>query len=537
MPSSISSSRSDVRAPRPSGAARATAQALGAAVSVAPAAEPRGRGVLGRGGSVVLLSPVAGSRPSARYCLSLRHSRRHRGRRVADILGLPPAGLRPLGPRAATAVAICALLGLAATQPVVQTTATERVRKSSQVLFVVDVSRSMLTSNEPPDPHDSSAPERRATSSPGRARRAGRRRRSHRPDPSLRPRDVDEATFEDVVGRSVLVEAPPPQRSHATRRASNRLPSIPSLSLLPALSTRNLRPRRRTRPRPARRRRGACARRPGRLLAPGHPGPGARRAVYGALGKPGAHTGPTTPHRHRYGASRRSTRGQSLDAGQTAPAAASLRRHAEVRVPPDGEAGARTPNAARPAPRGRRTGACGRARSGSPPAPFGARAAGVVRWCHDRGGPEPRDQAARPLAAAALLADDAAFLAGGAPGGSPRRTATGSRSAGRRRPSFAADQEITANVSRLDRAYFVDFPKLDPDVRRGQQSYPLAIGGTLLRDDERRQRLRARRRHRRRCIWQYKPPNSGALQELRDRRRTAASPTATARALHLHSST
>jgi quinoprotein glucose dehydrogenase len=40
-------------------------------------------------------------------------------------------------------------------------------------------------------------------------------------------------------------------------------------------------------------------------------------------------------------------------------------------------------------------------------------------------------------------------------------------------------QITPANVSRLDRAYSVDFQKLDPDVRRGQQSYPLAIGGNL----------------------------------------------------------
>ena len=40
--------------------------------------------------------------------------------------------------------------------------------------------------------------------------------------------------------------------------------------------------------------------------------------------------------------------------------------------------------------------------------------------------------------------------------------------------------EITpANVAQLDRVYTIDFQKLDPDVRRGQQSYPLAIGGTL----------------------------------------------------------
>ncbi len=40
--------------------------------------------------------------------------------------------------------------------------------------------------------------------------------------------------------------------------------------------------------------------------------------------------------------------------------------------------------------------------------------------------------------------------------------------------------EITpANVAQLGRVYTVDFLKTDPDTRRGQQSYPLAIDGTL----------------------------------------------------------
>ena len=40
--------------------------------------------------------------------------------------------------------------------------------------------------------------------------------------------------------------------------------------------------------------------------------------------------------------------------------------------------------------------------------------------------------------------------------------------------------EITpSNVSDLGRAYTIDFHAVDPDVRRGEQSYPLAVGGTL----------------------------------------------------------
>ena len=36
-----------------------------------------------------------------------------------------------------------------------------------------------------------------------------------------------------------------------------------------------------------------------------------------------------------------------------------------------------------------------------------------------------------------------------------------------------------ANVGQLGRVYTKDFLAIDPDTRRGQQSYPLAIGGTL----------------------------------------------------------
>src|SRR5258708_38275527 len=40
--------------------------------------------------------------------------------------------------------------------------------------------------------------------------------------------------------------------------------------------------------------------------------------------------------------------------------------------------------------------------------------------------------------------------------------------------------EITpSNVDQLQRVYALDFQKIDPDVRRGQQSDPLAIGGRL----------------------------------------------------------
>lgn len=285
-------------------------------------------------GSVVLLSPVAGIAALGAIlpvcCVILVA---HRGRRVADILGLPPAGLRPLGPRAATAVAICALLGLAATQPVVQTTRTEHVRKSSQVLFVVDVSRSMLASDGPAGP-----------SRLERARSVVRHLRRAVPDvpvgvAGLTDRILpyvlatsDEATFEDVVGRSVLIEAPPPQEVARNATSFGPLAGVPTSGFFPRSATRRTcvlvtdgetAPYSTADVARALDGRGGCSLLVVQVWAPGE-------RVYGALGKPESayrsdDAAPTSVRRLAA-----VTRGQSFDAGQTARAAASLRRHAEV---------------------------------------------------------------------------------------------------------------------------------------------------------------------------------------------------------------
>jgi alcohol dehydrogenase (cytochrome c) len=120
------------------------------------------------------------------------------------------------------------------------------------------------------------------------------------------------------------------------------------------------------------------------------------------------------------------------------------------------------------------------------------------------------------MSIAAVLAGAAlASLVGAAPGGvapvdgdwtSFGRTPTNDR--------HSPLTEITpANVSRLDRAYSVDFQKLDPDVRRGQQSYPLAIGGKLFvttNDDN----VFALDGATGKVLWQYKPPNSGFFKNF-----------------------
>ena len=152
---------------------------------------------------LVALLPVAATLLAAR-----------RSRRVARSLGLEPAATLRL-PATAAAVAACLALAVAAARPVLE--GSERqVRSDSEVVFVVDVSRSML-----------------AAASPGsstrleRARRAVLRLRSAVPDvpagvAGLTDRVLpysfpspDRAAFAEVVDRSVAVEAPPPRLAGA----------------------------------------------------------------------------------------------------------------------------------------------------------------------------------------------------------------------------------------------------------------------------------------------------------------------------------
>jgi alcohol dehydrogenase (cytochrome c) len=74
-------------------------------------------------------------------------------------------------------------------------------------------------------------------------------------------------------------------------------------------------------------------------------------------------------------------------------------------------------------------------------------------------------------------------------------------------------QITTSNVTRLKRDYTVDFAKVDPDIKKGQQSYPLAIGGKLYvttNDDN----VFALDGATGKILWQYKPPNTGLFKNF-----------------------
>jgi alcohol dehydrogenase (cytochrome c) len=74
-------------------------------------------------------------------------------------------------------------------------------------------------------------------------------------------------------------------------------------------------------------------------------------------------------------------------------------------------------------------------------------------------------------------------------------------------------QITPANVAQLGRAYTIDFHQVDPDVRRGEQSYPLAIGGTLYvtTNDA---NVFAIDGATGKILWHFKPANSGLFKNF-----------------------
>src|SRR5262249_10864294 len=119
------------------------------------------------------------------------------------------AEVRPL-----FAAAAIALLGLAAAQPVLTRTSRPESRTDAQVLFVLDISRSMAASRSPS-----------ARTRLDRAAAAGVKLRDAVPDvpagvltltdrvlPDLLP-VPDRSGFVGVVDRAVRIESPPPQQT------------------------------------------------------------------------------------------------------------------------------------------------------------------------------------------------------------------------------------------------------------------------------------------------------------------------------------
>ena len=134
----------------------------------------------------------------------------HRSRQVARAVGLVPDSTRA-APATAAAVIACLALAVATARPVLE--AGERsVRADSEVVFIVDVSRSMLAASSP------SAPTRldRGRAAVLRLRAAvgnvpsGVAGLTDRVLPYSFP-SPDRASFAAVISHSVEIEAPPPR--------------------------------------------------------------------------------------------------------------------------------------------------------------------------------------------------------------------------------------------------------------------------------------------------------------------------------------
>ncbi|MEI7760584.1 MAG: hypothetical protein WCJ67_07390 [Thermoleophilia bacterium] len=136
----------------------------------------------------------------------------HRQRNVARSIGLQPALLRGALAGPALAALCCVALGIAVAQPLLTTTSGRSARVSSEVVFVTDISQSMLAAR------DAGGRTRL-----DRAREAVARLRAAVPDvpagisgltdrvlPYLFP-TLDEGTFAETLARSVQVNAPPPR--------------------------------------------------------------------------------------------------------------------------------------------------------------------------------------------------------------------------------------------------------------------------------------------------------------------------------------
>jgi hypothetical protein len=155
--------------------------------------------------------------------------RERRARRVRTSLCLAQPPLWSLVPLAAALALTPCLLGLAAMQPIVETTRTISERTDAEVFVVFDVSRSMLASSR------SGAPTRLERVQAGAdALRAelpgipvGILSLTDRLLPHLFP-TVDESVFRSTLERSIGIERPPPALFFSTRATQlNALAGVP----------------------------------------------------------------------------------------------------------------------------------------------------------------------------------------------------------------------------------------------------------------------------------------------------------------------
>ena len=155
--------------------------------------------------------------------------RERRARSVRTTLGLAQPPLRSLLPLAAALAAVPCLLGLAAMQPIVETTKAIDERTDAEVFVVADVSRSMLASSR-----SGSATRLERVQAQAEQLRArlpgvpvGILSLTDRLLPHLFP-TADETVFRSTLAKSIGIERPPPALFFSTRATQlNALAGVP----------------------------------------------------------------------------------------------------------------------------------------------------------------------------------------------------------------------------------------------------------------------------------------------------------------------
>ncbi len=116
----------------------------------------------------------------------------------------------------------------------------------------------------------------------------------------------------------------------------------------------------------------------------------------------------------------------------------------------------------------------------------------------------------------ALVSAGLLLLAGGGAAASSQSSAGDWLSFGRTTDNMRHSpltQITPANVANLGRVYDINLQSLDKDVRRGEQSYPLAIGGTLYETTNDGQ-VFALDGATGKVLWHFKPANSGLFKNF-----------------------
>ena len=186
--------------------------------------------------NLTFLTPLAGLVVlTAAVPLLVHVLRQRRLDRARSTLGLAVPGLRARFPLLAALAAVPALLGVAAAQPVVETTRVVPERTDVQAFAVIDVSRSMLASAGPGEPTRFE----RAQDVAVDVRDAlpevpfGVASLTDRVLPHLFP-TTDERVFAATVREALDVESPPPGNYYLTAATSlDALAAIPELNYFP----------------------------------------------------------------------------------------------------------------------------------------------------------------------------------------------------------------------------------------------------------------------------------------------------------------